>query len=287
MGTAGRPVGGDGGAMTSARIAAALAHSSETRVVELGRGAVTQTGSRFLQLFGRRPAVILADGNHWQAAGAPVLASLAEAGIRDVRMHLFPATPTLYASYERVEEVREFLAPLEAVPIAIASGSLNDIVKLACGELGREYMCVATAASMDGYIAFGASVTRDGFKSQFTCPAPAGLIADVDIMAAAPPRLTATGFADLIEKIPAGADWILADELGVETLDRDVFDLMQGAMPQALADPEGCRLGAPEAIEGLGEGLVLSGLAMQAYRTARPASGGGHHFSHTWEMGLS
>src|SRR5699024_1780003 len=33
-----------------------------------------------------------------------------------------------------------------------------------------------------------------------------------------------------------------------------------------------------------GEGLLMSGLAMQAHRSSRPASGAGHQFSHLWEM---
>ncbi|WP_297108804.1 dehydroquinate synthase/iron-containing alcohol dehydrogenase family protein [Tessaracoccus sp.] len=34
----------------------------------------------------------------------------------------------------------------------------------------------------------------------------------------------------------------------------------------------------------LAEGNLLSGLAMQAVKSSRPASGAGHQFSHTWEM---
>jgi glycerol-1-phosphate dehydrogenase [NAD(P)+] len=33
-------------------------------------------------------------------------------------------------------------------------------------------MCVGTAASMDGYTAFGAAITKDGYKQTMTCPAP-------------------------------------------------------------------------------------------------------------------
>ena len=56
--------------------------------------------------------------------------------------------------------------------MAVGSGSLNDIVKRAAHETGRPYLVVATAASMDGYTAFGAAITRDGYKQTMTCPAP-------------------------------------------------------------------------------------------------------------------
>src|SRR4029450_1891734 len=39
-----------------------------------------------------------------------------------------------------------------------------------------------------------------------------------------------------------------------------------------------------EALARLVEGLVLSGLAMQAHASSRPASGAEHQFSHLWEM---
>lgn len=115
--------------------------------------------------------------------------------------------------------MRDFLAQSDRVPVALCSGSLNDIVKRAAGELGRGYLCVATAASMDGYASFGASITKDGFKQTLECPAPTAIIADLELMATAPERLTATGFGDLIEKVPAGADWIICDELGIEAID--------------------------------------------------------------------
>ncbi|WP_269451954.1 dehydroquinate synthase/iron-containing alcohol dehydrogenase family protein [Tessaracoccus coleopterorum] len=103
-------------------------------------------------------------------------------------------------------------------------------------------------------------------------------------MSAAPSRLTSTGYGDLLEKIPAGADWILADELGIEPIDPDVWSLVQGELAEALGDPCAVATGDPEAIAKLAEANLLSGLAMQAVKSSRPASGAGHQFSHTWEM---
>ena len=46
---------------------------------------------------------------------------------------------------------------------------------------------------MDGYTAYGASITRDGNKREpFDCPAPLGMVFDPAIAAAAPPRSPAT-----------------------------------------------------------------------------------------------
>jgi glycerol-1-phosphate dehydrogenase [NAD(P)+] len=193
--------------------------------------------------------------------------------------------PTLQTSYDNVVVVRELLAQYPgAVCCTVASGTLNDVVKLASGELARPYLVVCTAASVDGYTAFGASIAKEGFKITRPCPAPAALIADTVVMASAPQRLTATGYGDLIEKLPAGADWILADEIGVEAITPEIWDLVQPRAREALAAPDLVAAGELEAVASLAEANLLSGLGMQAMRSSRPASGAGHLFSHVWEM---
>lgn len=270
--------------MPETLIERALRTATDTKAIEAGRGAVARTGEVFAQLFPGRTAIIVADENHWRVAGAQVAESLTSAGVPQAEPIIFPGTPTLYASYENIEILRDAIAGIDAVVVAVASGTLNDIAKRAVSELGRPYMCVGTAASMDGYASFGASITKEGFKQTLSCPAPVAVIADLEIMAGAPQRLTSTGFGDLSEKVPAGGDWIIADELGIEAIDPAVWELVQGPLREALSDPQGCRDGNPDSLTGLAEGLIMSGLAMQAFQSSRPASGGGHQFSHLWEM---
>lgn len=271
--------------MTNELIATALETASDTKDIEFGVGVLKETGPLFARLFPGKTALVVADENTFGAAGKGVVDSLKAAGVPMHDPYIFPGKPTLYAGYENVIKVREILQDLDDTVIcSIASGTLNDLCKLASGELRRPYMNVCTAASVDGYAAFGASITKDGFKITRECPAPAGLVADLDVIAAAPQRLTATGYGDLIEKIPAGADWLLADRLGVEAVDDYTWSLVQGPLRGALSDPEGACRGDRDAIEGLAEGNIMSGLAMQALSSSRPASGAGHQFSHTWEM---
>lgn len=270
----------------SQRLIRAVGAAGDTRVLRFGPGVVQQTGVVFAEQFPGSEVLVVADENTYRAAGADVLASLRAAGVPlACPPHIFPGTPTLQTDYEHVTVLRELLAALpDAGCCAIAAGTLNDLVKLATGELGRAYLVVCTAASVDGYTAFGASIARDGFKLTRSCPAPAALIADTRIMADAPQRLTATGYGDLLEKLPAGADWILADELGLEPISPEIWDLVQPAARAALRDPDPVAAGELEAVASLAEANLLSGLAMQAMRSSRPASGAGHLFSHVWEM---
>ncbi len=264
---------------------AALADATDTRVIVTGTDVLGQTGAVFTEVFAAgSPAQLVADENTWAVAGEQVRASLQQAGVELAEPLVLPAVPTVYAGYENVERAREHLRTRDGVAVVVGSGTLNDLVKLASAELERPYLVVATAASMDGYAAYGASITVDGFKITRYCPAPVAVVADHRVLAAAPGRLTATGVGDLIEKVPAGADWILADALGVEPITDRVWQLVQGPLRASIADPDALAAGEVAAISRLADGLLMSGLAMQANQSSRPASGAGHQFSHLWEM---
>ena len=137
---------------------------------------------------------------------------------------------------------------------------------------------------MDGYTAYGASITQDGNKQTFDCPAPYGFVMDPVIAAAAPKELAASGYADLIAKIPAGADWMLAEVAGSEAIDKFAWDLVQDGLRESLADPAAVFAGDVAKTEALSEGLLMSGFAMQAIQSSRPASGTEHQFSHCWDL---
>jgi glycerol-1-phosphate dehydrogenase [NAD(P)+] len=170
------------------------------------------------------------------------------------------------------------------LPVAVGAGSINDLTKRAAHEAGLPYVAVATAASMDGYTASGAALVHEGIKQTFACDAPVAVIADLDVLLAAPKPMTAAGYGDLVGKVTAGADWIVADALGIEPIRPDVWAMVQGPLPAMLVDPARYGAGEPAAIEGLFLGLVMTGLAIQVSGSTRCASGSEHQFSHLWEM---
>jgi len=266
------------------RIRAALHDATDTEVVMIGAGALASVGNLFSETFGEQPAVVVADDNTFEAAGRGAKASLEAAGVSLQRPYVFPGKPTLYAEYGNIEKLIAALREHDAVPVAVGSGTLNDIVKRASYECDRRYLCVGTAASMDGYTAFGAAITKEGYKQTMTCPAPRALVGDLNVLTRAPAAMTASGYADLLAKVTAGADWLIADALEVEQINTKVWSLVQGPLREATGRPAELSAGDPDAIEGLIEGLVMSGLAMQAAASSRPASGAEHQFSHLWEM---
>jgi len=257
----------------------ALAEARDTRLLRIESGARHHAGAVFTELFGDRPAVLVADANTFRAAGRDVLASFGESCPVP-----FVFEPGIYAEYPLVERLEARLAAEPAIAVAVGSGTINDLTKLASHRLGRPYMVVATAASMDGYTAFGASITYKGSKQTFECPAPLGVLADLDVIARAPAGMNPSGYADLLAKNVAGADWILAEAAGVETIDQPVWNTVHGCLREWVGSPAAVAANQPEALRNLLYGLMMTGLAMQAHRTSRPASGADHQFSHLWDM---
>ena len=265
------------------RIAAALAGASDTRHLVIGSGVVERTAELFRTAFGNAQPIVVADPNTFRVAGRAVLDTLRTAGLRGPEPLVFERSD-LYADMLRVQMIEAVLQGTKAIPVAVGSGTINDLVKLAAHRCGRRYMVVATAASMDGYTAYGASISERGSKQTFFCPAPLAVVADLEVLCAAPADMNAAGYADLVAKVTAGADWLVADALGAEPINAGGWDLVQKHLRQWAADPSGVRSGRREAIVGLVEGLLMTGFAMQHCRSSRPASGAEHQFSHLWDM---
>ena len=268
----------------TAQLEAALRNAGDTKAIHVGAGMLGQVDQVLSAWLAGRTAIVIADDNTFGAAGRVVQTRLAASGLTVGDAFVFPSDPPLYAEYDRVLELERRLAAVDALPVAVGSGTLNDLTKLAAHRVGRTYACVATAASMDGYTAFGAAITRDGFKQTMACPAPSIVIADLDVLANAPASMTAAGYGDLLGKVTAGADWIVADFLGAEPIDAAAWSLVQDSLRSWTAEPEGLPSGDRGAIERLFEGLILTGIAMQLHDSSRPASGSEHRFSHLWEM---
>ncbi len=269
--------------MLSPSVQKALNAARDTRKLALASGVVAQSAGTFREQFPGRRALVIGDSASMQAAGNSVWAAFAQA--ERARPDPFVFTePNLHAEYQYVDALLAVLKPLDAVPVAVGSGTINDLTKLAAHLVRKPYMVVATAASMDGYSAYGASITRDGSKQTFNCPAPRAIVADLDILCAAPKELNAAGYADLLAKVPAGADWLLADALGLEPIHQVAWDIVQGGLRPAVSNPQGIFRGEPDAVQKLTEGLLLAGFAMQAAESSRCASGAEHQFSHLWDM---
>lgn len=286
----------------------ALERATDTKACLVGDGVLGETAGLFREFFpGAERAIVIDDPRTRAAAGEKVAEMLRSQGIEVSEHVLEPGGKIFHGDYRYAEEVREAIKAAQAgnppsprlrrtsgergtgngriVPVAVGSGVVNDVTKRASGELGIPYLTVGTAASVDGYSSFGAALrSPEGAKQTYPCPAPRVIVADLDVMRTAPAWMAASGFADLMAKVPAGADWILAYELGATEWHDSAWHTVQDGLKEAIGDPEGVVAMKTEPFTRFVEGLMLGGFAMQDMQSSRPASGAEHMFSHLLEM---
>jgi len=113
---------------------------------------------------------------------------------------------------------------------------------------------------------------------------PEMVICDLDVLAKAPLNLSAAGFGDIIGKVTARLDWVMAHLLLGERMCPVVDGVTTQAVEKCLQAAKGLSGRSLDALEGVVEALVLSGIAMQMQGDSRPASGAEHHLSHFLEM---
>ena len=163
----------------------ALQKTRDTRALIIGKGAMERSAEMFQDLFPGKKAVVVADTNTWKVAGKRVAEVLEAAGLKGAEPFIFN-DPDLFAEWGFEQQLQKYLSGCDAIAVAVGSGVINDLTKYSSKELGRPYMIVGTAASMDGYTAYGASISIDGNKQTLDCPAPKGMILDPVVSAEAP-----------------------------------------------------------------------------------------------------
>ncbi|MBO5724970.1 MAG: iron-containing alcohol dehydrogenase [Lentisphaeria bacterium] len=247
----------------------------ETAFFVMEENALRHTPEILRTEFPGRIPWIVADENTFNAAGKQVLEYLDQAGMKYHDPMIYPGTPVIHGS-EDLAQALSRIVPENAVPVAVGSGTINDLVKRASELKKVRYCCIPTACSVDGYTSKGAALLVNGAKKTMPCAAPYGVIADTKVLATAPAPMMAAGYADLLAKVYGGADWVIVDELGLEKIDRPVWDLVQKELRAWLSD---CKN-----LGGIFHGLCNTGYSMQLYNDSRPASGAEHLFSHVWEM---
>jgi glycerol-1-phosphate dehydrogenase [NAD(P)+] len=257
-----------------------------TRHVALGEGAIAAAPHYFKEAFPGRDVLLLCDDHTLAAAGHAVESALQTAGlaVRRVVLEPRPGDDHLVAEDGVITSVQTLLGSLNAAVVTVGAGTVNDIGKYASFKLGREYLCVPTAASMNGYTSTIAAVLVGGVKRTLPCDQPAAIFADTKVLQAAPSHLNLAGFGDLLSKPVSQGDWLLSHflrDVPYATRPNDILeelfrDLLREASAIGRADAHGLQV--------LMEAILVSGFSMAVAGSSAPASGGEHLVSHYWDM---
>jgi len=232
--------------------------------VEIGKGLVNKV-SEILEDFPQN-FLIVGDKNTLAAANLQL----------DKDIHCYEICTE--ANIKDVNELEALLASYDGV-LAVGSGSICDICRLASFNAKKEFAVFATAPSMDGYASGTAPIIFGNFKKSVLAHAPSVIIGDTDILSAAPDSLKAAGFGDIIAKYVALVDWQIADLISDnpgEAYDLEAASMVKSALEKSIANPNSAH--------AMMEALVQSGIAMAMVKHTHPASGAEHLLAHFWEI---
>lgn len=251
---------------------------SRTENFSVGRGALSDA-LVFSENY--RNILLVCDENTYTACGRSVLDILGE---KIASSHVFKRQGVLIPDEDAVFELEAAMPSDTDFIVGVGSGVINDICKFVSFRKGIEYMIIATAPSMDGYVSKGAAMIWKGMKETFSTHTPLAVIGDTEILANAPMDMIRAGYGDIIGKYSALCDWKLASLVHGEYFDADIYDYTMDMVKKTEPLAQKLLERDPESIGVLMEALIGAGVAMACLGNSRPASGSEHHLSHFFEI---
>jgi glycerol-1-phosphate dehydrogenase [NAD(P)+] len=249
------------------------------RAVEIGAGLLRKTVQILAKNGFPKEILVVADKNTLAACGG--ILEILTAGGFVIDCLLFEDLRT--AHMQDVLRVTEKSGGKRGI-LSVGSGSLNDICRLAAFRSEKEFAIFATAPSMDGFASDSAPITDGNFKLSYPARMPGVIIADTNILAAAPAHLKSAGFGDMIGKYVALADWKISHLITGEYYCENMAGLTRNALERVMRCAPFITGSDPKTAGALMESLVMTGLAMTLAGCVRPASGAEHVLSHFWEI---
>ena len=236
----------------------------------VGEGVLEDLGS-FIEAPGRRKPVVIASGANVQEK------------VRD-RVTRAIDSPAKWVEVEdsdmkNVEQVMQAASGAYCV-IGLGGGKSVDVGKLAAYKIGLPLFSVPTSASHDGISSPFASISGSSKGYSAKAKPPVGILADIDVIAAAPRRLEAAGCGDLISKLTAVKDWQLANKKTGEYYGGYAANLALMSANVVLERSKKMGKYDQGATRDLVEGLISAGVAAGIAGSSRPCSGSEHLFSH-------
>ncbi len=256
-------------------------HAVPVREALIGPGAVAGLPGLLRRLDLSGPAWLLADGNTMQAAGERVVSLLAAARI-EVRTRVLPGRPRSEKAF--ADAIADELPANARLVISCGSGTITDLGKWAAHRRGIPLVAVATAPSMNGYASGIAALIEGGLKATTPVTPAIAVVADTEVLAAAPMEMIRAGLGDLLSKPVCNADWRLSTLLRGGRFCGRPFALVKDLEAIYAGRSHLIPKRDVETIGALSEALIYSGVSMLLAGSSEPASGGEHLVSHVLDM---
>lgn len=227
---------------------------------------------------------LVADNNTYPALGAAAEKALQDGGF-DVQTVVLTGEDII-ANEHYLMQVFVRADAEERTYIAVGSGTITDITRFVSHRSRSTFISLPTAPSVDGFTSIVAPLVIGGLKITALAHPPRALFADLPTLCAAPRRMIAAGFGDMIGKYTSIADWKLGNLLWDGEYSEPIAERVQVALAHCVEHARAIGSGSPEGVQSIMEGLIESGFCMVDFGRSLPASGSEHHLSHYWEMRL-
>ena len=254
-------------------------HRFDLKVYEADRGLVRKVGKILSDSGFPKNLYVVSDENAMRVSEG-ILESLTAAGFT-YELKVYPDMRYAYMSTSK--EIMAAATAYDGI-LSIGTGSVNDVCRYAAAQTNKEFAIFATAPSMDGFASDSAPLIENNFKISYPCRQPSVVIADTDILAAAPAELKAAGFGDILGKYVGIVDWKVANLTVGEYYCENIVSLVKKAIADVVAMADSVTKCDPDAAKAIMDSLILTGCAMQLAKCTRPASGSEHVVSHFWEI---
>lgn len=176
------------------------------------------------------------------------------------------------------------------VVYAVGGGLAADAAKYLAAKRSLPLVCLPTALSVDAFLTWASGVRQAGCVRYLQTRPPDRLIADLDVIAAAPPAVRAAGICDVLSIATGCWDWALAERRGQTTRETRyipyVAQAAQAILSGALDCAEAAGRGDPGGLRQLLDCLALEVQLCNQVGHARPEEGSEHYFAYAIENAL-
>lgn len=250
------------------------------RYIVIGENALRSVSDVLSKLgISRDSTILIVTGpNVWPLHGDKLMSAL-PGGI-DVRVE-----HATQASIDAAENIAQKAMKYNVdIVIGFGGGKAIDLAKYAAFKTRRAMVSIPTSPSHDGVASPFISLKGSDKPYSMRSNTPAAIIADIDILSSAPIRLIRAGAGDLVGKLTAVRDWMLAHKLKGEYYGDYAAKLALLSAKHVLEYAREIGHGSKAGVRVLVEGLISSSVAMCIAGSTRPASGSEHLFSHALDV---
>lgn len=170
---------------------------------------------------------------------------------------------------------------------AIGGGLAVDAAKYMAMQRALPLVSLPTAVSVDAFLTWASGIRRDGGVYYIPTKPPELVIADLNVLAAAPAAIRAAGMCDVLSIATGSFDWRWAEERDKNPAEMAfipyVYETAQAILQGALDCAEAAGAGDHQGVKQLIDCLALEVQLCNQIGHSRPEEGSEHYFAYAVE----